>query len=98
VSGRNSLGGRCLPPGIRSEKLGDGGTPTTATTCSVGANCWSLFTTMVLFARTCVLQQECDWGIFPEPHNWTMSVQQLCSWAVIIRSGIVHASNGAADQ
>jgi hypothetical protein len=48
--------------------------------------------------RTSVLQQECDCGIFADPHIWAMSLQHSISAAVIALSGIMHANSGAAVQ
>jgi hypothetical protein len=54
--------------------------------------------TIVMPGRTSVLQQECDCGIFAEPHIGAICLQHSRSGAVIVLSGIMHASSGAAVQ
>lgn len=71
---------------------------TVATVCRTGVDCWSRFTTIVVSARTTVLQQECDAGICVEPHISAICSQQARSWAVIVRSGMTHANKGADVQ
>lgn len=76
----------------------DAGTGRAATTCNIGRACWLRVTTIVVPGRTSVLQQECDCGMFAEPHIWAICLQHSRSGAVIALSGIMHANSGAAVQ
>lgn len=81
-----------------SEHCGDLGTGRAATICNAGPDCRLFITTIVVPSRPSVLQQECDSGMFAEPHIWAICLQHSCSWAVIALPGIMHASSGAAVQ
>ena len=82
----------------QSEDRGEVGTGTAATICNIGPDCWLWVTTMLVTGRTSVLQQECDCGMFAEPHISAIRLQHSCSWAVIALPGIMHANSGAAVQ
>ena len=82
----------------QSEHSGDIGTGRAATICSTGSDWWLLVATIVVPGRNSVLQQECDCGMFAEPHIWSICLQHSCSWAVIALPGIMHANSGAAVQ
>ena len=82
----------------QSENCCDIGTGRAATICNTGPDCWLLVTTIVVPGRTSVLQQECDCGIFADPHIWTIFLQHSRSGAVMALSGIVQASSGPAVQ
>jgi hypothetical protein len=99
MSGRYSVGGWW---GVflsnQSEHNGDIGTGTAAMICNTGADWWLSVTTIVVPGRTSVVQQECDCGMFAEPHIWAICLQHSRSGAVIALSGIMHASRGVAVQ
>ncbi len=99
MSGRYSVGGWWgVLLSNESECCGDLGTGRAATICNTGPDCRLFVTTIVVPGLTSVLQQECDCGMFAEPHIWTICLQHSCSWAVITRPGIMHANSGAAVQ
>ena len=99
MSGRYSVGGWWgVLLSNESEHCGNLGTGRAATICNTGPERRLFVTTIVVPGRTSVLQQECDCGIFAEPHIWAIRLQHSCSWAVITRPGIMHANKGAAVQ
>ena len=99
MSGRYSVGGWWgVLLSNQSEHCGDLGTGRAATICNTGPDCRLFVTTMFVAGRTSVLQQECDCGMFAEPHISAICLQHSCSWAVIALPGIMHANNGAAVQ
>lgn len=66
--------------------------------CNCGAAWYLLVATIVLPERTSVWQQACDCGMLPDSLICAMHLQYGCSCAVIVRPGILQASNGAAVQ
>ena len=86
---------------LLSNQLGHSGalgTGSATTICNTGPDCRLLVTTIVVPGLTSVLQQECDCGMFAEPHIWAICLQHSCSLAVIVRPGIMHVNSGAAVQ
>ena len=99
MSGRYSVGGWWgVVLSNQSEDCSDLGTGRAATICNAGADGRLFVASIVVPGRTSVLQQECDCGMFAEPHIWAICLQHSCSWAVIALPGIMHANSGAAVQ